>query len=335
MFQINALEPTRQLLLSRHSEEYYMSAYLGVPITKDLFCSTLRVDHRPTCSFFRTRNGVLKMKDFQTGFLGDFIDVVMFKRKVSYYEAIKIIANDFDIIPDKKLEKTTDVITNFAEDKTTVVEKNSPAKIQITIGEWSDRDLNWWKQFGITLDTLKYFNVFRADYVFLNDNIISVYSEHDPSYAYYFGIKDGRELWKIYYPFRKKNRFLLNCSVLQGIQQLPFNDSILVITKSLKDVMSLHELGISAIAPQAESIIMDDTVMAILRLRFKYIVFNGDWDNAGKQFMIKNRKLYGGLCLTFKNKVQDGKDVSDFIKLHGIDNAKKLLMALKIKCNLV
>jgi DNA primase len=108
-----------------------------------------------------------------------------------------------------------------------------------------------------------------------------------------------------------------------------------VVTKSLKDVMSLHELGISAIAPQAESVVVDPKVIEKLKPFYKYIVFNGDWDAAGKQFMIKNRKLYGGLCLTFKDKERDGKDVSDFIKIHGMDQTRILFEELKTKCKLI
>ena len=331
MFTIGATDPTREMLLEKHSEEYYMSYYLGIPMQKGLFCSPLRVDNNPTCSFFRTSNGVLKMKDFATGFSGDFINIVMEVYKVGYYMALRIIANDFDIIHYDDLKKNILV----AQDEGMRIEANAPTIIQITVGEFSDRDLRWWKQFGITLETLKKFRVFRADYVFLNGSVVSTYQDYDPSYAYYFGKKDGIELWKIYYPLRKKYRFLLNCAVTQGLNQLATSGDILVITKSLKDVMSLYELGISAIAPQAESVIVDPKVIDRVRAFYKYIVFNGDWDAAGKQFMIKNRKLYGGLCLTFKDKEKDGKDVSDFIKMHSIDKARELFNELKIKCNLI
>jgi hypothetical protein len=332
MFTIGLTEPTKEMLLEVHTEEYYMSYYLGIPIQKGLFCSPLRVDNNPTCSFFRTQNDkVLKMKDFATGFSGDFINIVMLKRNVTYYQALRIVANDFDIINYPNLEKTVSV----AQDEGIIIEANTPAIIQVTIGEFSNKDLRWWKQFGISEETLKKYRVFRANHVFLNGSVISTYQDYDPSYAYYFGKRDGLELWKIYYPLRKKYRFLLNCAVTQGLDQLPNNGNILVVTKSLKDVMSLHELGISAIAPQAESVVVDPKVIEKLKPFYKYIVFNGDWDAAGKQFMIKNRKLYGGLCLTFKDKERDGKDVSDFIKIHGMDQTRILFEELKTKCKLI
>jgi hypothetical protein len=121
---------------------------------------------------------------------------------------------------------------------------------------------------------------------------------------------------------------------MQGLKQLPANGNILVITKAMKDVMSLYELGISAIAPQAESIIIDMKTMNELKPFFKYIVFNGDWDVAGKKFMIQNRKLHGGLCLFFKEKDRTGKDISDFIKRFGIEEARRLTKDLIHQCKL-
>lgn len=330
MFTIGLTEPTKEMLLEAHSEEYYMSYYLGIPMQKGLFCSPLREDNNPTCSFFRTsENKVLKMKDFATGFSGDFVNVVMVKRNVTYYQALRIIANDFDIINYPNLEKTISV----AQDNGIKIEEHTPSIIQVTIGEFSNKDLKWWKQFGITLETLKKFRVFRAEYVFLNGSIISTYSDYNPSYAYYFGKKDGLELWKIYYPLRKKFRFLLNCSITQGLDQLPENDNILVITKSLKDVMSLYELGISAIAPQSEVVVVDSSEIDVLRPRFKNLIWNGDPDKAGYMFMIKNRKQYSGTCMTF-DKTCGAKDISDYIKIHGLDQTKSLLEGLRIKYNL-
>lgn len=332
MFEIGFVEPTRELLLEHNSEEVYMSYYLGVSITKELFCSPLREDNNPTCAFFRSNvSKKLLFKDFGSGFVGDFVNVVMEKYKVSYYLALKIIANDFDIVPDSSLKKNVlKTINNHQQ-----IEIKERTKIQVTVAPFTEIDLKWWKQFGITENTLKYYNVFRIEYVFLNGHLTNSYKVNDPIYGYYFGKdSDGIELWKIYFPLRKKFRFLLNCSEIQGMRQLPEQGDYLVITKSLKDVMSLYELGIAAIAPQAESMILNAEVIEFLRLKFNHIIFNGDWDTAGKLFMIKNRKIHGGICLSFKNKQKYGKDISDFIKLFGIEQAKRLIKEIKSKCKL-
>ena len=76
---------TREFLLSQNNEETYMSYYLGIPVTKGLFCSPLRQDKHTTCSFFRGKSGRLYFKDFATGECLAFENVVMKKFACSYH----------------------------------------------------------------------------------------------------------------------------------------------------------------------------------------------------------------------------------------------------------
>ena len=93
------LEPkiTKSYLLSHYSEETYMEYYLGIKVAKGLFCSPLRKDNTPTCSFYKNKSGELIFKDFSGSFYGNFINVVMEKYHVSYFKALKIIAEDFNL----------------------------------------------------------------------------------------------------------------------------------------------------------------------------------------------------------------------------------------------
>ena len=52
---------------------------------------------------------------------------------------------------------------------------------------------------------------------------------------------------------------------------------ILVITKSLKDVMCLYEYGITAIAPCSENEFLTDNQYERIKKKFKYIFLL--WDN--------------------------------------------------------
>ena len=74
------IEPkiTKEFLLSKNSEETYMSYYLGIPVKKGLFRSPLRSDAHTTCSFFRGHSGNLYFKDFATGQCLTFEGVVRF-----------------------------------------------------------------------------------------------------------------------------------------------------------------------------------------------------------------------------------------------------------------
>ena len=89
---------TKEFLLSKYSEETYMTHYLGIPVKKGLFKSPLRGDKTPTCSFFRNKSGELIFKDFSGAFYGNFINVVMTKYQCNYHKALKIIATDFGLV---------------------------------------------------------------------------------------------------------------------------------------------------------------------------------------------------------------------------------------------
>lgn len=75
--------------------------------------------------------------------------------------------------------------------------------------------------------------------------------------------------------FSKRYKFISNwqSSKLQGAKLLPKDgNEFLIITKSLKDVMTLHEFGIPAIAPCSENTFITDKVLNKLKEKFKRIV---------------------------------------------------------------
>jgi len=321
IFRIEPERITKQMLLEYHPAEEYMSFYLGIVPDKGLHCNPLRVDKRPTASFYRNKGGELIFKDFQTGFHGNFVDVVMEKFKVDYHKGLRIIANDFGIIKRPSLDKNERAI----EYDGSKVDDKGETIIQCEVKEFTKAELKWWNSFGISESTLKHFNVFSVKNLFLNGSYLCSSSPGNPIYGYYFGKEDGRELWKIYFPFKLQFRFLLNTNKLQGAKQLPKSGDIVVVTKSMKDVMTLYELGIPAVAPQAESVIINTNQYNALKKRFKHVIVNGDWDRAGQHFMIESRRRFQCVCLSFTDKCKDAKDISDYVKKFGMDAAKQLI----------
>lgn len=327
MIEVEPLRITREILLNNNSEESYMTFYTGVNPTRGLFLSPIRADHKPTACFYRSRhNGELVLKDFGgDGFHGNFISVVMRLHNLKYNEALMMIAHDFGIIkrPDRTVNQPK-AIYNGEQ-----LSDEDGVRIQCKIKEFTEKELEWWRGFGITPATLAKFNVFSIEHVFLNSNLHATSSPSNPIFGYYFGTVDGFEHWKIYFPFKTQYRFLLNTNALQGAAQLPLKCDSIVVTKSMKDVMTLYELGVSAVAPQAESVVLSAKRIEFLQKRTNIIITNGDWDRAGQLFMAKSRRLYPTRCLSFKDKVKYGKDISDFVKLHGIDKAQKLVVHIE------
>jgi hypothetical protein len=303
---------TKEFLLSKNSEETYMSYYLGVPVKKGLFRSPLRSDNHNTCSFFRGRSGNLYFKDFATGQCLTFEGVVMEKYHCTYPNALKIIAKDFGYIQSSEVKKQEIKIQpKFEGEKETF--------IQVEIKDFSESELKWWNSFGVTKQTLDKYKVYSIKTVFLNGNIYAQSTQHSPIYGYYFGKKENIEQWRIYMPKRKEFRFIGNVSTktIQGYKQLPDNGKLLVITKSMKDTMLLSSLGIPAVAPNSETQFVSEKLLDEFRERFKNIVLLYDSDLTGVRFMNKIRKQYRDLIVCMIPRKYEAKDISDFYQKYG------------------
>lgn len=318
------IEPTitKELLLRAHSEEQYMSFYLGVPITKRLFKSPLRVDHRETCSFYKNEKTGLRYKDFGNGVNYNFIDVVMNKYNCGFHKAMQIIAQDFHIIESKSDKPSVIPVYNGE-----ILSTNEPCDIKVEVKEFTKRELDWWSHFGVSEELLKEGRVYSLKTVFLNNTPSYFSSDNCPMYGYFLGHENDRELWKIYFPSKVKYRFLLNNSKLQGTHMLPKKGNLLIITKSMKDVLTLRGLGYSAIAPQSENSYPKKEQIELLEKRFDKILVFLDNDRAGLRAMASLRRMYRLLFYAIPHNYKV-KDISDFYKKYGKDKSQQLIDSL-------
>ena len=266
----------KDLILSKLSEEQIFSFYIGSEIrSKKLFRSKLRNDKNPTCSMYRSRSGALIYKDFATNQHLNCFAYVMELFRCDYHSALKIIANDFNIIHDSSIVKNRGKIIS----KNFRIEEKEFSKIQIEVQDFTELELKWWAKYGITSDILKKYDVYSCKHVFLNGQLIAKSQQHCPIFGYYGKKYHGNELWKIYFPKRKEYRFMGNypSRKMQGYEQLPKTGKVCVITKSQKDCMTLYSLGIPACAPNSETVIPNEAIISDLKNRFKYI--RRLWDN--------------------------------------------------------
>lgn len=315
----------------RHlTEEQIFAYYIGSFIyKKKLFRSNLRKDNNPTCSLYRNKSNTLIYKDFATGQSLNAFGYVMELFHCTYPEALRIIANDFGLIKDTNIKKNKGKIIS----KEFKVEEKSFSKIQVEIQDFTELELKWWGQYGITSDILKKYNVYSCKHVFLNDQLIAESKQHCPIFGYYGKKYQGYELWKLYFPKRKESRFMGNypAKKMQGYEQLPKTGKLCVITKSQKDCMTLYSLGIPACAPNSETVIPSDAIIADLKKRFKYIICLWDLDHTGIQFSKKIKKKYPELIVTLLPRVDRCKDISDYYKTFG---KKRTLQMIKHKMSL-
>ncbi len=326
---------SKEFILSRVSQENIMEHYLGVSVDSKSFCNPLRKDNYPSCTYYKSPSGTLYMIDFTGFFKGDCFNVVMFKFSCNFARALEIIANDFNLISNAKPQNAPGV--EYSNKTLSNVTKETV--LQATLKEFSEEELAWWARFGISASTLDKFFVYSVQYIFINGKLSIESKPTSPIYGYYYG-KNSKdvELWKFYMPKKKRFRFLMNTQKMQGTHMLPKTGDILVVTKSMKDVMVFYEMGIPAVAPQSESVILSQKDYDTYSKRFKHIVVVYDGDRAGIKGMVKCRRKFPVICLLCSDKpLKDAKDISDCVSKYGylktqlkVDEIKNKILTNKI-----
>ena len=98
--------------------------------------------------------------------------------------------------------------------------------------------------------------------------------------------------------------------------------------------MVLHSVGIEAIAPQAESVLLNQSQINYFRKKYRKIYCLYDWDRAGRHLAWLCRNNYGIEPIKFSDSnnswvMKQGymgcKDISDFVKVHGKEEFLKRL----------
>lgn len=114
--------------------------------------------------------------------------------------------------------------------------------------------------------------------------------------------------------------------VIGGLGQIPNTGDLLIITKSLKDVMCLDDLGYNSICPQSESYNFTEKFMKELKDRFKKVIVFYDYDEAGlERASLVSNKFNISKINTGTSKY---KDISDYYKQHHKSASKKLMKKL-------
>ena len=299
-------------ILSKVTEYDIYSRYIGHFKIGLIYNSPFRKDKNPSFGiFYSKKSGRLLFKDHGTGECGDVI------KFVSLYTGI---TNYNDIL--NRIVKDLNITNN------TVLKASKEYKIptETVIGvvrqDWTDIDKQYWSQFGITTDTLKKFNVSSIKYYLCNGIVKAIYKDTNPMYAYkvYNHFKIYRPLADKYTKWRNN----LQEYDIQGFQQLPKKGDLLIITKSLKDVMCLYEMGYTAISPASESTFIPDKVLDMLKSNFKRILICFDRDASGVKNMRKI-SLKTGLNGFLVHKKYKSKDISDAVKNNGFEEIKNWL----------
>lgn len=303
---------TLDWILSKVTEYDIYAKYIGQFKVGMIYNSPFRKDKSPSFGiYYSKRTKQLLFKDHGTGECGNVIKFVsLFTGKTEYNDILSDIVDKLNITNNTKLVSSKQYIPP------------TETVIGVVRQEFTDVDINYWKQFNISINTLKKFNVNSIKYYLCNGIVKGTYKRENPMYAYkvYNNFKIYRPLADKYTKWRNN----LTDYDIQGYEQLPQKGDILFITKSMKDVMCLHEMGYPAVSPSSESTFLPKDVLEQLKTRFKRIIILFDRDVAGVK---RSRKLSRetGLEAMFINKKFKAKDISDAVKANNFEEIKNWL----------
>lgn len=316
-------------ILERIRQEEIFQFYLEIPIDLDFqFRSPLRTDENPTCSmgYF---GGKLLFRDWSESKALDCFDYVMRKFHFSYGQALDQIVDDFNLT---EREPNNDIPEIFAATDFHRRGKSIKKKIKVRVQAYKNPDILYFKSFHITRRATEKYKCFSIENIWLQGKPHYDYRDIDPAIGYYLGDSaSGDQRWKIYFYSRVgAGRFMGNTNRINGLVQLPEEGEVLVITKSMKDVMVLDMFSIPAISMQSETTMPYSRIIEPLQKRFAFIYSLYDFDRAGITGAMKMCRKYQiePLFLTdgrFGSYNFMAKDISDFIRNQGIEQTQLLL----------
>lgn len=303
---------TLDWILSKVTEYDIYAKYIGQFKVGMIYNSPFRKDKNPSFGiYYSKRTKQLLFKDHGTGECGNVIKFVQLYTGITNYpDILKDIVNRLNINNSTKLT-------------TTQYKPPTETVIGIVRQNFTETDKKYWSQFNIDINTLKKFNVFSIKYYLCNGVVKGIYKDTNPMYAYkvYNNFKIYRPLGDKYTKWRNN----LTEYDIQGYKQLPQKGDILIITKSMKDVMCLYKMGIPAISPSSESTFIPSEILEGLKKRFKRILLLYDRDSSGCKNSIKIKNKFNIKPL-FINKKFKAKDISDAVCFNGFDIIKQWLL---------
>lgn len=308
---------TIEYILSKVTEYDIYSKYLGTFEVGYIYNSPFRKDKNPSFGLFYSRKtGKLLFKDHGTGVCGDIIKFISELTGISNYnDILNKIVQDLNITNNTKLQSNKEY------------KQSTETVIGVVRQPFTKVDKNYWSKYHITENTLNKYNINSIKYYLCNGIVKGIYKDENPMYVY-----KVYDRFKVYRPYGDKFtkwRNNLTQYDIQGYSQLPKFGDLLIITKSMKDVMCLYEMGYNAISPSSESTFIPDDVLIDLKSRFKQILIMFDRDIPGVKYMRKLKTKTGLNCLLVHKKYK-AKDISDAIEKNGQQEIKNwLTKALK------
>lgn len=325
---ISSGKPSASLndILSEVSESDILYHYFGVTHIPCIISSPLRVDRRPSFGLYSLNGKKIYWKDLSRKTEGGLWDLLGEYWGVSYREVITKVWEDLPNIA------TTNISSNrLGKPKSTSFKSyNEGTDLQCKVREWLPHDIEYWQSFGISIEWLKYADIYPISHkIVIKDNNRYVFAADKYAYAY-VERKEGRVTLKIYQPFNKVYKWSNkhDRSVISLWTKIPETGDKLIICSSMKDALCVWaNCGIPCIAIQGEGYGISDTAVSELRRRYKEIYILLDNDEAGLKDGLSLSESTGFTNLVLPN--YGAKDCSDLFKLlKDVNKFKEVIFSL-------
>lgn len=269
--------------------------------------------------YFSVETGIYRFKDFSSGYHGDGVELVLKMFNLpSRGAAVDKIMQDYQ----NYLKYNTVV-------KFDMVHHDKYKVVDYEMRHWNNFDQTYWTGFKIGSGMLKRYNVVPLDFFTMSkqevDGKTTSFKFKKPYLYGYF--RDDGSLYKIYMPKNAEKKFIKVENYIQGTDQLQYNTKYLIITSSLKDLMAFNKLGIGnieAIAPDSENTMIGEKAINELLPHYSKILVIFDNDVAGIKAAERYKDKYGFDSILLPME----KDLSDSVKVHGIDKVREVLFSL-------
>lgn len=305
----NAHLSTEEVLARVSEEEIFRRYCRNFRKVNVKFCSELRNDPRPSAMVFQ---GSVRMRYIDYGYRQHSFDcfgLVMHMYSCTFKEALRIIDSDLNL--------------GLHTGRPSVVMVQSPVRLHrvqstqilIRVRPWGYYDRLYWSMYLIERELLEAAGVLPISHYWINGvryhaaKINYAFTEHSPKF-------------KLYSPCVDMFKWQGNVSKrVQGMRILPKGGERVVLTSSLKDVLTLRVVGVYALALQSESEMPDPKMIAWLKVHFKRVevMYDNDFTkdpNPGQQMARRICELYGLSNIVIPPEYLC-KDPSDVMEMNG------------------
>jgi hypothetical protein len=271
------------------------------------------------CIYFDKTFNCYKFKDFSSGYSGSGVDLVKYLFNIDFSSAAHKIISDYQ-----------EYLLYHKEYKLNEFKEYDNYKVtNYSIRLWNTLDREFWVKYNIGSKILNMYNVFPLLEYTMSKNENKVEKSITISGEYIYGyFKSDGSLYKIYQP-KSKKKFIKVKQYIQGVEQLEGHTNLL-ITSSLKDIISIKSLGLNVdcIAPDSENTMIPKSELLKIIKKYKTVSVMFDNDDAGIASMMKYKEQYNFKVFILPM----SKDISDSIKDFGVKKVLYTFVPILQKC---